>query len=88
MLRHVTHPNPNQTDASAKLARLKLRLKRRGITQIAVAERAGVTKTHVCNVFAGRDPSAKVVLAAKALLAEAYASARAADVEKLVGAAH
>lgn len=73
----MTNPNRNQPQPDpAKLARLKHRLQRRGITQIAVAERAGVTKTHVCNVFAARDPSANVIQAAKDLLAEAIEATR------------
>lgn len=62
--------NQIQTDP-AKLARFKARLQRNGVKQTAIAERAGVSTVHVCNVLAGRDISAKVILAAKELLAEA-----------------
>ena len=61
-------PNPYPTQAS--LARLKARLQRRGIRQEDVAAAAGVSKVHVCNVLAGRDPSRKVIDAVKRLLAE------------------
>lgn len=71
----MTNPTLYQPDA-AKLARLKRRLKRRGITQIAVAARAGVTKVHVCNVLNGRDPSAPVLRAAKELIAESLDAQR------------
>lgn len=50
------------------IAGLKRKLKRRGITQQRVAERAGVTKQMVCHVLAERAVSAKVVGAARELL--------------------
>jgi transcriptional regulator with XRE-family HTH domain len=60
-----TKPKPNQT-----LARLARELKRRRITQLAVAAEAKVSPAHVCNVLAGRDKSSDVLDAAKRLLAE------------------
>lgn len=76
----MNNPNPTQPAADlaklARLARLKQSLRRHQVTQIAVAERAGVTKVHVCNVLAGRDDSAKVVRAAKDLVAEAIQAKR------------
>ena len=70
-------PSPSQTKSDpVKLARFKRRLQAHGITQIAIAERASVSNMHVCNVLAGRDISAKVLLAAKALLAEALVTKR------------
>ena len=59
-----------QTKPNPKLARLRRQLKAHGITQLAVAEAAGATPPHVCNVLAGRDKSRKVVEAAKRLLAD------------------
>jgi len=61
----MTQPKDNP-----KVARLRRRLKARGITQVALASAAGVSPVHVCNVLAGRDQSRKVVEAAKRLLAE------------------
>lgn len=52
------------------VARLKRQLKRARITQDVVAARAGVTRTMVVHVLAGRAKSAKVVAAAIGLLAE------------------
>jgi len=61
---------PNPTQSNGSLARLKRRLQKAGIRQQTVAEAAGVTKVHVCNVLAGRDQSQKVVETAKRLLAD------------------
>ncbi len=63
----MTNPMPSQAPGS--LARLKRRLQRAGIRQQDVAEAAGVSTVHVCNVLAGRDPSRKVITEAKRLLA-------------------
>jgi transcriptional regulator with XRE-family HTH domain len=52
------------------VARLKRQLKRSRITHDQVAARAGVTRTMVVHVLAGRAKSAKVVAAAVGLLAE------------------
>lgn len=52
------------------VARLKRQLKRARITHDVVAARAGVTRTMVVHVLAGRAVSAKVIAAAVGLLAE------------------
>jgi transcriptional regulator with XRE-family HTH domain len=52
------------------LARLKKQLKARGITHERVAEAAGVGRTLVVHVLAGRAKSANVVATAKRLLIE------------------
>lgn len=52
------------------LIRLKRQLKAAGIPQVRVAEAAGVSKVHVCNVLAGRHASQRVVDTAKRLIAE------------------
>ena len=57
------------------LARLKVALHEAGVTQQAVADAAGTTKPHVCNVLAGRAASANVINTAKRLLAEKNESA-------------
>lgn len=77
----MTKPNRSKPTSAATLARLKSRLKYRGITHQAVADRAGVSKVHVTNVLNARFQSANVVRAAKALLAEAIALEKAADSE-------
>ena len=59
------------TVSTRTLARLKRNLKRLGITQDRVAAQAGVTRTHVSHVLAGRFTSAKVLETAGALIAEA-----------------
>ncbi len=64
----IAMTNPSQAPGS--LARLKRRLQRAGIRQQDVAEAAGISTVHVCNVLAGRDTSRKVVTTAKRLLAE------------------
>lgn len=51
------------------LARLKRKLKRHGITQDEVAREAGVGRTLVVHVLAGRAKSANVVATVKRLLA-------------------
>lgn len=56
---------------TTQLARLKRRMQTRGVTQKAVAERAQVSKFHVCHVLAGRVVSAPVIRATKELLEEA-----------------
>ena len=56
---------------ATQLAQLKRRMQTRGVTQRAVAERAKVSKFHICHVLAGRVVSAPVIRAAKELLAEA-----------------
>ena len=52
------------------IARLKRQLKKARITHDRVAARAGVTRTMVVHVLAGRAKSQKVVAAARGLLAE------------------
>jgi len=59
------------TVSTRTLARLKRDLKRLGITQDRVAAQAGVTRTHVSHVLAGRFTSAPVLDTARRLLAEA-----------------
>lgn len=54
----------------ATLARLKKQLKSRGITQDQVAQAAGVGRTLVVHVLAGRAKSQNVVDTVKRLLAE------------------
>lgn len=63
----------SQTIAKGKVARLKRQLKAAGISQQRVATRAGVSLAHVCNVFAERHVSRKVLDAARALLVESKA---------------
>lgn len=63
------------TVSTRTLARLKRHLKRLGITQDRVAAQAGVTRTHVSHVLAGRFTSAPVLDAARGLIAEAEAPA-------------
>jgi transcriptional regulator with XRE-family HTH domain len=60
----------NTTATQRTLARLKRALQRHGITQLRVAQEAGVGKYHVCHVLAGRAVSRNVVNTAKRLLAE------------------
>lgn len=45
-------------------------MKRLGVTQDRVAEEAGVTRTFVCHVLAGRFKSRKVLTTALRLVAE------------------
>lgn len=61
----------NAPHRNTTVARLKRKLHAVGITQQRVAETAGVDKTHVCHVLAGRAKSANVVRMAKRLIAEA-----------------
>lgn len=63
----TTQPTP------VTLARLRAAMEKHGVAQRAVAEAAGVTRTHVCHVFARRAVSARVVATAKRLVAEAKA---------------
>ena len=63
----TTQPQPQP---SRKIARLKRSLQRAHISQQRVAEAAGVTKPHVCHVFAGRYTSKNVLDTAQRLLAE------------------
>lgn len=51
-----------------RLARLRNRIKQAGITQLQIAEAAGVKPPHVCNVLAGRDTSGKILAAAQRLI--------------------
>lgn len=53
------------------LRRLKVRLSRAGVTQTLIAERAKVTRPHVCHVLAGRIQSYRVLDIARELLASA-----------------
>lgn len=62
--RHVT---------AGTLARLKRRLQRAGVRQQDVATEAGVTRTMVVHVLAGRTTSAPVLRTARRLIAEAKA---------------
>jgi predicted XRE-type DNA-binding protein len=52
------------------LHRLKHACKRRGITQQRIATVAGVTRQHVCHVFAGRLQSRRILTIARQLLAD------------------
>jgi transcriptional regulator with XRE-family HTH domain len=49
--------------------RLKRQLKRAGITQDTLADAAGIGRTAVCHVLAGRATSSNVLATAKRLLA-------------------
>lgn len=60
------------------LQRLKRQLKRVGITHERVAAEAGVGRTLVVHVLAGRAKSANVVATVKRLIAEAKNTATAA----------
>jgi transcriptional regulator with XRE-family HTH domain len=57
------------------LARLKKDMKTAGITQDQVAAEAGVTRTHVSHVLAGRFKSKNVLETAARLLEEAASAA-------------
>ena len=55
----------------AELADLKYACRLFGITQDRIARTADVTRTHVVNVFAGRNTNANVIRVARRLLARA-----------------
>ena len=60
-----------QAERRATLATLKVDYQRHGNTQETIARAAGVNRTLVVNVFAGRDASRNVVETAQRLVADA-----------------
>lgn len=64
-------PRPVTALDAPALADLRAACKRLGITQMAIAHAAGVTRPMVVNVFAGRATSRNVIDTIRRLIAEA-----------------